>query len=189
MDNAQVTETTKKFEQRSEKSIEFFKTEMQGIRAGRANPHLLDKVLVNYYGNMTPLNQMANVSVPEARLMTVTLWDASALKEVNKALLASNLGITPSDDGKIIRLVFPQLTEDRRKELVKQIKRQAEDSKVILRNERRDCLEIIKKLKKDSVITEDDLAQIEKSIQKATDKFIADIDKILAEKEKEILEV
>ena len=178
-----------RYDSRSAKTIEFFKSEMHDIRAGRANPHLLDKITVNYYGTPTPLNQMANISVPEARIITISLWDVSAMKEVNKAILASSLGITPSDDGKIIRLVFPQLTEERRRDLVKQIKKQAEETKVALRNERRGCVEAVKKLKKDSAITEDDLVLQEKEIQKKTDNYISDVDKILAEKEKEILEV
>jgi ribosome recycling factor len=172
-----------------EKSVEFFKSEMAAVRAGRANPQILNKITVNYYGTPTPLTQMANISVPEARVLTISVWDQSALKDVTKALQASDLGITPVDDGRIIRLVFPQLTEDRRKDLVKQSKKTCEDSKVAIRNERRDAMELIKKLKKDGVITEDELSLYEKDIQKLLEKYSANLDKILADKEKEILEV
>ena len=185
----QVTEIINKVAPKMEKTAEFFKTELAGIRAGRANPQLLNKITVNYYGTPTPLTQMANISVPEARLLTISVWDQSAVKDVVKAILASDLGITPSDDGKIIRLAFPQLTEERRKELVKQIKKLSEDAKVALRNERRDALEVIKRLKKDSAVTEDELAASEKEMQKILDKHIVSVDKILADKEKEILSV
>jgi ribosome recycling factor len=145
--------------------------------------------VVDYYGTPTPLNQMANISVPEARLITISLWDASALKNVTKAIMASDLGITPTDDGKIIRLAFPQLTEERRKDLVKSVKKTAEEFKVGIRNERRDILEVFKKLKKDAGMTEDELATQEKEVQKATDKYIAALEKVLADKEKEILDI
>lgn len=184
-----IKDNFQKFETRLEKVLDSFKNEMNKIRAGRANPHLLDKIIVDYYGTPTPLNQMANISVPEARLITISLWDTSALKNVTKAIMASDLGITPTDDGKIIRLVFPQLTEERRKDLVKTIKKTAEDFKVGIRNERRDILEIFKKLKKDAGMTEDELSAQEKEVQKLTDKYIAALEKVLADKEKEILDI
>lgn len=172
-----------------DKVVRHFQSEMNNTRAGRANPHILDKIVVDYYGQPTPLNQMANIGVPDARTLAISLWDASALRDVVKAIMASDIGITPGDDGKIIRLVFPQLTEERRKELVKSIKKTAEESKVIVRNARRDCLESLKKAKKDSAVTEDEMATAEKDVQKLTDKFVASIDSILAAKEKELLEV
>ncbi|HEY8389829.1 MAG TPA: ribosome recycling factor [Clostridia bacterium] len=184
-----MKDNLQKFETRLEKVLDSFKNEMNKIRAGRANPHLLDKIMVDYYGTPTPLNQMANISVPEARMITITLWDVSAIKNVTKAIMASDLGITPTDDGKVIRLVFPQLTEERRKELVKNVKKIGEEFKVTIRNERRDVLETFKKLKKDAGMTEDELATQEKEVQKITDKYVASLEKILADKEKEILEV
>lgn len=184
-----IKDNLQKFETRLEKVLDSFKNEMNKIRAGRANPHLLDKIMVDYYGTPTPLNQMANISVPEARMITITLWDVSAIKNVTKAIMASDLGITPTDDGKVIRLVFPQLTEERRKELVKNVKKIGEEFKVTIRNERRDVLETFKKLKKDAGMTEDELATQEKEVQKITDKYVASLEKILADKEKEILEV
>lgn len=184
-----IKDNFQKFETRLEKVLDSFKSEMNKVRAGRANPHLLDKIVVDYYGTPTPLNQMANISVPEARLITISLWDISALKNVNKAIMASDLGITPNDDGKIIRLAFPQPTEERRKDLVKAIKKTAEDFKVGIRNERRDVLEIFKKLKKDAGMTEDELATQEKEVQKLTDKYIVSLEKVLADKEKEILDI
>lgn len=178
-----------KYETKLTKILESFKNEMNRVRAGRANPHLLDKIMVDYYGTPTPLNQMANISVPEARMITISVWDVSAIKNVTKAIMASDLGITPVDDGKTIRLVFPQLTEERRKELVRSIKKTAEDFKVSMRNERRDVLEIFKKLKKDGKLSEDELATQEKEVQKIIDKYIGELEKVLGEKEKEILEI
>ncbi|MCL2598489.1 MAG: ribosome recycling factor [Firmicutes bacterium] len=177
------------YEQRLQKALDFFRSEMNGIRAGRANPHLLDKIVVDYYGTPTPLSQMANISVPEARTLLVSVWDVSALKEVSKAIQSSDLGINPSDDGKVIRLSFPQLTAEKRKDLVKQIKKIGEESKVVLRNERRDCMESFKKMQKDGLLTEDDLADCEKDVQKALDKYIVLLDGVLKEKEKELLEL
>lgn len=185
----QVKEEYDKYENRLCKAVEHFKNEMVSVRAGRANPHILDKITVDYYGTPTPLSQMANITVPEARVLMISLWDTSKVKDVSKAIAASDIGINPSDDGKIIRLMFPQLTEERRKELTKQIKKTSEDTKVVLRNERRDVIEIMKRLKKDNVITEDEQASIEKDIQKTLDKTIEDVDKILKAKEAEILEV
>lgn len=184
-----VNEEYGKYEGRLHKAVDHFKSEMLAVRAGRANPQILNKIVVDYYGTPTPLTQMANFAVPEARVLTISLWDVSMVKEVSKAIAASDIGINPSDDGKIIRLVFPQLTEERRKDLIKQIKKTAEESKVVLRNERRDVIEVMKRLKKDNVITEDEQATIEKDIQKTLDKAIEDVDKILKAKEAEILEV
>ena len=187
--NPQVKEEYDKYETRLGKAAEHFKSEMLAVRAGRANPQILNKIVVDYYGTPTPLNQMANIAVPEARILTIALWDVSMVKEVSKAIAASDIGINPSDDGKIIRLVFPQLTEERRKDLTKQIKKTAEDTKVVLRNERRDVIEVMKRLKKDNIITEDEQASLEKDIQKTLDKTIEDVEKILKAKEAEILEI
>ena len=187
--NPQVKEEYDKYETRLGKAVEHFKSEMLAVRAGRANPQILNKIVVDYYGTPTPLNQMANIAVPEARILTIALWDVSMVKEVSKAIAASDIGINPSDDGKIIRLVFPQLTEERRKDLTKQIKKTAEDTTVVLRNERRDVIEVMKRLKKDNIITEDEQASLEKDIQKTLDKTIEDVEKILKAKEAEILEI
>ncbi len=185
----QVQTEYNKYEARLGKALDHFKSEMISVRAGRANPQILNKIVVDYYGTPTPLNQMANISVPEARVLTISLWDVSMVKAVSKAIAASDIGINPSDDGKIIRLVFPQLTEERRKELGKQIKKTCEDTKVVLRNERRDMIEALKRLKKDNVITEDEQASIEKDVQKTLDRFIDEAEKVLKAKEAEILEV
>lgn len=187
--NLQVRPEYEKFEGRLIKSVEHLKSEYLSVRAGRANPQILNKIVVDYYGTPTPLNQMANISVPEARMLVISLWDTSALKDVSKAISASDIGINPTDDGKTIRLIFPQLTEERRKDLVKQIKKMAEDAKIVLRNERRDIMEVIKKLKKDSIVTEDELALYEKDVQKSLDKAVEQVDKMLKEKEAEIIEI
>lgn len=163
--------------------------EFAGIRAGRANPSVLDKVNVDYYGSPTPVNQMAAISVAEARILVIQPWDASTLKTIEKAILASDIGINPTNDGKVIRLVFPQLTEDRRKELCKNIKKYGEEAKVTIRSIRRDSNEKFKTMKKNSEITEDEQKEAEKKVQDLTDKFCADIDKAVAEKEKEIMSI
>lgn len=178
-----------KYERALGKALDHFKSEMIAVRAGRANPQILNKIVVDYYGTPTPLNQMANITVPEARVLAISLWDTGMVKTVSKAIAASDIGINPSDDGKIIRLVFPQLTEERRKELTKQIKKTCEDTKVVLRNERRDMIEALKKLKKDNLITEDEQASIEKDVQKTLDQSIEEAEKVLKAKETEILEV
>ncbi len=172
-----------------EKTKDVFKREMQALRAGRANPQLLDRIMVDYYGTMTPLNQMANISAPEPRLLTISLWDVKAVSLVEKAILKSDLGLNPANDGKIIRLVIPELNEERRKELSKVVKKSAEDAKIALRSIRRDAIEQIKKLKKDSVITEDDQRKAEDEMQKVTDNAAKDIERMAEEKEKEILSV
>lgn len=177
------------YEEDLKKAIDHLKSQFLTVRAGRANPQILNKIVVDYYGTPTHLNQMANISVPEARMLTISLWDVSMIKEVNKALLASDLGITPTDDGKVIRLVFPQLTEERRKDLVKQVKKMAEETKVVMRNERRDTLEAIKKLKKDNKISEDEQADCEKEIQKILDNLVQLVDDLLKDKESEIIEI
>jgi ribosome recycling factor len=183
-------ETIKKnLEERSKKTIHVLHEELNTVRAGRANPALLDRVMVDYYGSLTPINQMANISVPEARMLVISLWDTSMIKEVNKAILASDLGLTPTDDGKVIRLNFPMLTEERRRELVKQTKKLVEDTKVVCRNARRDAIEALKKLKKDGELAEDAEASLEKEVQKKLDEHSVKIDKMMDEKEKEIMQV
>ena len=180
---------TKDFEIRMKKSIEAYKNELDTVRAGRANPNILSRVNVDYYGSPTPINQIGSVSIPDARTIVIQPWDATTLKGIEKAILASDIGITPANDGKVIRLVFPQLTEERRKELKKQVSKLGEDAKVAIRNIRRDAIEGFKKQKKANEITEDDLKDLEDRIQKLTDKFVKQIDTITADKEKEIMEV
>ena len=171
------------------KTINALQTEYGAIRAGRANPQILDKVTVDYYGSMTPINQLASVSATEARVLTIQPWDKSVLKAIEKAILTSDIGINPQNDGSVIRLTFPPLTEDRRKEIVKDIQKIAENSKVAARSVRRDCIEKLKAMKKASEITEDDLKDGEKEIQKITDNAIKDIDTISDAKQKEIMEI
>lgn len=177
------------FDEENAKTFENYKTELQGIRAGRANPHILDKVEVEYYGTMTPLNQMANVTIAEARVLVVSVWDKSALKNVEKAILAANVGITPNNDGTVIRLVFPEVTEERRRALVKYIKQGAEETKIVLRNHRRDINEELKKLKKDSTITEDDLTNFLEEVDKRLAKEIEKVDETAKKKEDEVMSV
>ena len=171
------------------KALNHHSDELMQIRAGRANPKIIERIMVDYYGTMTPISQMATISVPEARMILVNLWDNSMLKAVAKAIEAANLGLNPSDDGKVIRLVFPQLTEERRRELVKDVNKYTESAKVVCRNARRDVLDEFKKMKKESSITEDDMSSLEKQVQKNLDDTIANIDKLSATKEKEIMEV
>lgn len=171
------------------KTISVLLRDLSTLRAGRANPQVLDRIMVDYYGSPTPINQMGNISSPEPRILMISVWDASALGAVEKAIQKSDLGINPNNDGKCIRLVFPELTEERRKELVKVVRKKGEDAKVAIRSIRRDTNEQIKKQRKDSVITEDDQKLLEDSAQKLTDEKIKEIDKIIAEKEKEILAV
>jgi len=172
-----------------EKSISVLKKDFTSIRAGRANPHVLDKIAVEYYGAMTPLNQMGNISVPEPRLLTIALWETKFISQVEKAILKSDLGITPSNDGKVIRLTFPELTEERRKDIVKNIHKMMEETKVAVRAIRRDYNENLKKMKKSNQLTEDDLLDGETEIQKITDDYIKKIDELGKLKEKEIMEV
>ncbi len=175
--------------EKMEKTIAAFKRELASIRAGRANPQLLDRIMVDYYGTPTPINQVGNVSAPEPRLLVISLWDTSILHEVEKAIQKSDLGINPANDGKLIRLAFPEITEERRKEIVKTAKRKAEESKVAARAIRRDANEVFKKDKKTSTITEDDFNDLEKEVQELTNETVKKIDEILADKEKEIMEV
>lgn len=176
-------------EAKMEKRINGLIGEFKTIRAGRANASVLDKVAVDYYGSMTPVNQVGSISSPEPRMLVIQPWDGSILKDIEKAINKSDIGITPQNDGKVIRLTFPPLTEERRKELVKTVKKYAEEAKVQIRNIRRDALEMYKKQKKDGEITEDDLKTIEKDIQAMTDKYIKEIDTVTADKEKEITEI
>lgn len=176
-------------EEKMKKTIGVYQEDLSEIRAGRANPAILNKINISYYGVPTPINQVAGISVPEARMIVIQPWDASVLKEIEKAILASDIGINPNNDGKLIRLNFPELTEERRKELVKEIKKIAEESKVAIRSIRREGMDMVKNLNKNSQITEDELSRDEDAIQKLTDKYIEQIDKILADKEKEVLSV
>ena len=176
-------------EERMKKTVSVYEENLSEIRAGRANPAVFNKISVEYYGVPTPINQVAGISVPEARMIVIQPWDVSILKEIEKAILASDIGLNPNNDGKVIRLNFPELTEERRKELVKDIRKIAEESKVAIRSIRRDGMEDVKAKQKNSEITEDEKAVKEDEIQKLTDKYIAEIDKILANKEKEILNV
>ena len=178
-----------KAQDKMNKTIEALKRELAAIRAGRANPRLLDRIMVDYYGTPTPISQVGNISSPEPRLLVISLWDTSILKEVEKAIMKSDLGINPANDGKVIRLAFPEVTEERRKDLVKLAKKKTEETKVAARSIRRDANELLKKDKKDSVITEDDYNDLEKEIQKMTDDTIKKLDAILADKEKEIMEI
>ena len=171
------------------KSCQVYQRDMIALRAGRANPQMLDRITVDYYGQQTPVNQVAGVSSPEARLLVISPWDPKMIPAIEKAIQKSDLGINPQNDGKIIRLNFPPTNEERRKELTKVARKSAEDTKVAIRSIRRDAIEQFKKLKKNSEITEDDLHEAEESIQKITDKFIKDVDDICAAKEKEIMEV
>ena len=163
--------------------------EYQVIRAGRANPHILDKVMVEYYGVMTPLNQMANIQVQEARVLAINVWDQSQLKNVSKAIQMADLGVQPTDDGKTIRLIFPALTEERRREIVKQVKKLSEETKVTMRSARRDCLDMFKQMKKDNMLSEDEYNNLEDDVQKLQDKYIGLCDEECEAKEKEVMEI
>ncbi|MBQ6000510.1 MAG: ribosome recycling factor [Clostridia bacterium] len=184
-----MKEMYRDYEDRMSKAISVLETEYKSLRAGRANPAVLDRLSVDYYGVATPINQLASLSVTEARTLTISPYDASTLKSIEKAILTSDIGINPQNDGRSIRLVFPPLTEERRKELAKQVKKLAEDSKVAIRNIRRDAIDTFKKRQKKSEITEDDLKDAEKELQELTDKMVKKIDEVSAAKEKEILEV
>ena len=171
------------------KTISVFAENLAGVRAGRANPAILNKITVDYYGVPTPISQVAGISVPEARLIVIQPWDASILKEIEKEILKSDIGINPNNDGKVIRLSFPELNEERRKEIVKDIRKMAEDAKIAVRSIRRDAIDRFRKMQKDSEITEDELKASEDEVQKITDKKIEEIDEILANKEKEVMSV
>ncbi|MGN0485022.1 MAG: ribosome recycling factor [Lachnospiraceae bacterium] len=177
------------YDEKMTKSYNTLLAEFSNIRAGRANPHLLDKIKVDYYGAPTPLQSVANISVPEARMIQIQPWEASLLKEIEKAILTSDLGLNPTNDGKCIRLVFPELTEERRKELAKDIKKRGESAKVAIRNIRRDANDAFKKKGKSEDISEDEIKELESSVQKLTDQYISDVDKAVEDKTKEIMTV
>ncbi len=178
----------KPYEEKMQKSYDFLMNDLGTIRAGRANPHVLDKIKVDYYGTPTPIQQVGNITVPEARILQIAPWEKSLIKEIEKAIMGSGVGITPRNDGCLIRLVFPELTEERRKELVKDIKKRGEENKVAIRNTRRDGNDALKKLAK-SEVSEDEIKELEEKLQKLTDKFIKEVDKLVEEKSKEILTV
>ena len=177
------------YETKMKKTISVLKDEFSAIRAGRANPALLDKITVDYYGSQTPINQLSNISVPEARTILIQPWEAKLLKDIEKAIQKSDIGINPNNDGKIIRLTFPVLNEERRKELIKQIKKLSEEAKVAVRSIRRDAVEHFKKQKKSNEMTEDDLKDAEKEIQTITERYVEEVDKVMVDKEKEIMEI
>lgn len=183
-----MNQRVKEFNDKMQKSFDFLKEDLASIRAGRANPHVLDKIKVDYYGTPTPIQQVGNVSVPEARIIQIAPWDKTLIKDIEKALMMSDLGITPSNDGTVIRLVFPELTEERRKQLAKDIRKKGEDAKVAVRNVRRDGNDSFKKLK-GTEVSEDEINDLNDELQKITDKFIKDIDAAVEEKNKEIMTV
>jgi len=184
-----IQDVLKEAEDKMKKGVEALRREYATIRAGRATPGILDKVLVDYYGSPTPVNQLANISVPEPRMLVIQPWDKSSLPAIEKAILKSDLGLNPSSDGTVVRLIIPQLTAERRAELVKGIKKKAEEARVAVRNVRRDAIEHLKKLEKDHAASEDEVKRAQDDIQKTTDKFIKEIDHVLEVKEKEIMEV
>ena len=171
------------------KAVDYMKSEYSLVRPGRANPKLLERIYVDYYGTNTPVHQMSNISSPEPRQLVITLWDKSMLGKVEKAILAANIGVTPQNDGTVIRLTFPELTEERRRDLAKQVKKYSEDAKVAVRNIRRDAMDKFKKEQKKGEITEDDLKDLEKDMQKLTDDYTKEVDKLTAAKEKELFEI
>lgn len=177
------------YEEKMEKSLNNLEEEYAGIRAGRANPHVLDKLRVDYYGTPSPIQSVANVSVPEPRMIQIQPWEASMVKEIEKAIMSSDLGINPTNDGKVIRLVFPELTEERRKELAKDIKKKGENAKVAVRNIRRDAIDHLKKVGKEEDLSEDEVKDLEDTVQKLTDEYVAKVDKAVDAKSKEILTV
>ena len=187
--NELINEYFDLFKEDLESGLDHFVGELREVRAGRANPKMLDKVSVEYYGTITPINQVAGISVPEARMIVISPWDATLVKPIKKAIEIANLGVNPNDDGKVIRLILPMLTEERRKELTKQVGKMCENQKVAFRNARRDVLDECKKLKKDSKITEDDMKFAEVEVQKILDGYVAKLDKLADEKQKEILEI
>ena len=184
-----MSDRTKLYEEKMEKSLKNLETELQGIRAGRANPHVLDKIMVDYYGSPTAIQQVANVQVPEARMITISPWEPKMVKAIVKAIQTSDLGINPSDDGRVIRLVFPELTEERRKQLVKDVKKKGEAAKVAVRNIRRDGNDMLKKLKKSEEVSEDEIADEEDVLQKMTDKYIKKVDDTIEAKTKELMTI
>lgn len=185
----QIEEIFMNFEFDCEKAIDYMKGEYAVMKAGRANPKLVENIKVDYYGAMTPIKQMGNISIPEPRQIVISVWDKSTLKSIEKAILAANIGVTPQNDGVVIRLVFPVLTEERRRDLVKQVKKLAEDTKVVLRNARRDAMDGLKKEKNNKTVSEDLIADYEKEIDKALAKLIESVDKLAKEKETEVMSV
>lgn len=183
-----MNEKLQQFENKMSKAYEYLAADFATIRAGRANPHILDKIKVNYYGSPTPIQQVGNITVPEPRMIQISPWEKSLIKEIEKAIMASDVGITPNNDGGVIRLVIPELTEERRKELVKEVKKKGEEGKVAVRNIRRDGNDTFKKLAKEDV-SEDEIKELEEALQKLTDKYVKEIDKLVEEKAKEILTV
>lgn len=183
-----MDERLKVYDDKMRKTFEHLEGDYLGIRAGRANPHVLDKLRVDYYGTPTPIQQVGNITIPEARMIQIAPWERSLIKDIERAILASDIGITPSNDGAVIRLVFPELTEERRRELVKDVKKKAEESKVAVRNIRRDGNDAFKKLAK-AEVSEDEIKELTEELQKMTDKYSKDIDKLMEEKSKEILTV
>ena len=183
-----MDERIKVYDEKMKKAYEFLESDYAGIRAGRANPHVLDKIRVDYYGTPTPIQQVGNITVPEARIIQIAPWEKSLIKAIEKAIMTSDIGITPSNDGSIIRLVFPELTEERRKDLVKDVKKKGEDAKVAVRNIRRDGNDALKKLAKTD-ISEDEIKQLEDNLQKLTDKYIKDVDALIETKSKESMTV
>ena len=183
-----MDERLKQYDDKMKKAYDFLESDYVTIRAGRANPHVLDKVKVDYYGTPTPIQQVGNISVPEARMIQIAPWEKSLIKDIEKAILCSDVGITPSNDGNVIRLVFPELTEERRKELAKEVKKKAEDGKVAIRNIRREGNDSFKKLAK-AEVSEDEIKQLEEELQKLTDKYVKDIDKLCEAKTAEIMTV
>lgn len=183
-----MNETIKPYAEKMAKTCEHLNAEFTTIRAGRANPHVLDKIAVDYYGTMTPLQQVGNITVPEARMIQIAPWEKSLIKAIEKAIMASDIGITPSNDGTVIRLVFPELTEERRKEIVKDVRKKGEDAKVAVRNIRRDGNDALKKLAK-TEISEDEIKSMEEELQKLTDKYVKEISDMVEEKSKEVLTV
>lgn len=184
-----MNERLKIYDEKMTKTMKSLDSELQAVRAGRANPHVLDRIMVDYYGSPTAIQQVANVQVPEARMITITPWEPKMVKAINKAILTSDLGINPSDDGRVIRLVFPELTEDRRKQLVKDVKKKGEGAKVAVRNIRRDGNEMLKKLKKSEEVSEDEVSDDEEQLQKMTDRYIKKIDTAIEEKTKELMTI
>lgn len=184
-----MDEKIKVYNEKMTKSYNNLLQEFQGIRAGRANPHVLDKLVVDYYGTSTPIQQVGNITVPEARILQIQPWESKLIKEIEKAIMTSDIGINPSNDGRTIRLVFPELTEERRKDLVKEVKKKGEGAKVAIRNIRRDANDAFKKLGKTADVSEDEIKDLNDEIQKLTDKYIKDVDKAIEEKSKEIMTV
>jgi ribosome recycling factor len=184
-----MSEKTKIYEEKMEKSLRNLSAEYQGIRAGRANPHVLDKITVDYYGTPAPIQQVANVSVPEARMIQISPWDAKLTREIVKAIQKSDIGINPTDDGHLVRLVFPELTEERRRDLVKEVRKKGEDAKIAIRNIRRDGVEACKKMKKQDGVSEDEIADMEDELQKLTEDYTEKVDEAIDVKSKEIMKV